>query len=71
MTLAEAINAAHSADDTFSAAVLAAGFKSRWDVSSAARLALPALQAAYVAKVDADEAMHAAFAASRADGDLA
>ena len=65
MTLAETIAQAYAADKAFSEAVTAAGFKSRWDVSSAQRLARPALQAAYVAKVDADEALHAAFVASR------
>ena len=60
MTIEQIIRDANQADAAFEAAIKAAGFKSRWnwDVCGTDRTIL----AAYRAKVDADQAMHAAFA---------
>ena len=57
--------AAHDADDAYSAAVKAHGFKSRWDVMRSDMLNSPDLFAAYSAKRAADDALHDAFAAMR------
>lgn len=63
--LAAAIRAAELADEAYSAAVKAAGFKSRWDYDHKVIRAPSPLRDAYDAKVAADEAMHKAFKASR------
>lgn len=63
MTLAQTVAAAHNADEAFDAALLAAGYKSRWDWKHGADD--PAVVLAYFQKVAADEAMHKAFVASR------
>lgn len=65
MTLSQAIEAANAADEAFSAACIAAGYKSRWDWNQHVDPGTDELRAAYGAKVDADNAMHAAFAKSR------
>jgi hypothetical protein len=66
-TLAEIIATAHKADDAYQAAVRAAGYKSRWDVNLAllSAKAPRELQSAYVAKIEADAAMHLAFVEAR------
>lgn len=64
MTLSEAIAAANAADDEFEKSIRAAGYKSRWDWSS---FSGGPPQAAYLAKVKADLAMHKAFEAVRND----
>lgn len=65
MTLADAIHAAEAADTAFDHAIMAEGYKSRWDWDrhepSSERLV-----EAYRAKLSADTAMHAAFEAQRA-----
>ena len=65
MTLTDTIKAAHAADEAFSAACIAAGYRSRWDWNRHIDPGTETLRAAYRAKVDADNAMHAAFARSR------
>lgn len=65
MTMQDAIQAAQAADDAFSAAITAAGFKSRWDWDYRKPNSPEFLRVAYRAKVNADAAMHAAFEASR------
>ena len=57
--------AAHDADDAYSAAVIAAGYESRWDVERTDMLENETLYAAYSAKRAADDALHDAFAAMR------
>jgi hypothetical protein len=55
--------AAQAADDAYEAAVQAAGYKSRWDVP---RNAKPdAVRQAFIAKIEADEAMHLAWESMR------
>lgn len=66
MNLKDAITAAQAADDAFELAVRASGFKSRWDWNQHLVPGPEALRAAYRNKVTADNAMHAAFEASRA-----
>ncbi len=60
--LADVIQAAFDADKAFAAAVVAAGFKSRWDRGVNAH---PAVAPARDAKHAADRALHLAFVASR------
>ena len=59
MTIAQATAAAYAADEAFSAAVKAAGFRDRWQWHMAK--GPESVTAAYRAKIAADEAMHAAF----------
>jgi hypothetical protein len=65
LNLKWAIAGAYKADEEFTAAVAAAGFKSRWDVPRATMLELEPLRLAYYTKVAADEIMHAAFVEAR------
>ncbi len=65
MTLSDAIRAAYVADKAFSDACIAAGYESRWDWNQHIDPGPEELRAAYRAKVDADNAMHAAFEKSR------
>lgn len=65
MTLQDAMKAAQAADDAFEQAVQAAGFKSRWAWNQHITPGPEFLRAAYRAKVEADNVMHAAFEASR------
>jgi hypothetical protein len=60
--LADMCAAAQAADDAFSAAVKAAGFKSRWDCGVHA---CAAITPSRLAKYAADNMMQKAFAASR------
>ena len=60
-----AIKAAERADAEFSAAVKAAGYLSRWDVSTAIKNADAAMKAAYDAKVLADVEVGRQFEADR------
>lgn len=64
-SLTLAINGADTADKAFSAACIAAGFKSRWDVSAAVKSANPGILAAYDAKVAADLLVAREFEADR------
>lgn len=64
MTIAETIQAAHRADDDFSRILKAYGYKSRWDWNPAKDDRAEILDY-YKLKVAADQAMHAAFIASR------
>lgn len=64
-SLGAAIQAAAMADLEFQAAILAAGYKSRWDWNQHIDPGPEALRAAYRAKVTADNAMHLAFVRSR------
>ena len=57
----ETLTQAYAADKAFEEAVQAAGFKSRWDTPQNGKFAQAGLQAAYDAKVKADQAMHLAF----------
>ena len=55
------IKAAYTADDAYSAAVFAAGYRSRWDMPATAKRDNAAVSRAYDAKVKADAEMHLAF----------
>lgn len=59
--LNEAIAVAQAADDAYSVAVSAAGYKSRWHYDHKVLRAPSPLRDAYDAKVSADDAVHAAF----------
>ncbi len=63
--LIKAIKVAEVADAEFSAAVKAAGYLSRWDVSTAIKNADVAMKAAYDAKVLADIEVGRQFALDR------
>ena len=67
--LKSAIQAAWLADEMYSDAVKAAGFKSRWDVPGLVMKINPQLQSAYDDKVEADRRMHEAYKAERALSD--
>lgn len=65
MEIRKAVEIAEAADKAFSAACVAAGYKSRWDWNQHIDPGPEELRAAYRAKVAADNAMHAACAKSR------
>lgn len=65
LSLPAALKVADLADKAFELAVKAAGFKSRWDWNQHTTPGPEALRAAYRLKVAADNALHAAFVASR------
>jgi hypothetical protein len=56
--LIKALSAANDADRAYDAECRLRGYKCRWDVTAANRAYRPALQAAYRAKIEADEAAH-------------
>jgi hypothetical protein len=65
MTLIETIAEAERADDLYSAAVRAAGFKSRWEMPGDIMRVNDRIREAYCRKVLADVAVHKAFELSR------
>lgn len=71
MTALGQTSPAEAADKAYSAACVAAGYKSRWDWNQHINPGSDELRAAYRAKVAADNAMHAAFGKSRSIGGAA
>jgi hypothetical protein len=65
MTLIETIAEAERADDLYSAAVRAAGFKSRWEMPGDIMRVNDRIREAYNAKVAADAMVRVAFELSR------